>query len=557
MARKVIIVGGVAGGASAAARLRRLDEQVEIIMVEKGEAISYANCGLPYYIGDVITERKNLFVQTPGSMQRRFNIDVRVQSEVIDIDRNRKEIVIRDLVKNTTYRESYDQLVLSTGSVPLIPKIPGIDLDRVFALRNIPDTDRIKQYLVQNRIKTAAVVGGGFIGVEMAENLSHLNKEVVLIEMSNQVLNNLDYEMAAQVHQKLRSRGVKLLLGSGVAAISKAGEALEIELNDSRRLIADMVILAVGVRPEVRLAVSAGLELGTTGALRVNHRLQTSDPDIYAVGDAVEVKELITGKPYWVPLAGPANRQGRILGDILAGRDIQYRGAQGTSIIKVFDLTAGSTGLNEKTLTKWGIAYQTSITHSNSHATYYPGAFPLTIKLLFAPEDGRLYGAQVTGYQGADKRLDVLAAAIRSRQTVYDLTELELAYAPPFSSAKDPVNIAGYTASNIFNGDVAVITWDRLLQDGSDRYFLLDVREPEELQMGSIAGAVNIPLDQLRDRLDQLPRDRTIVAYCQIGLRAYLAARILMQHGFDKVKNLSGGYRTFSLVQADREQNRE
>ncbi|HYH01977.1 MAG TPA: FAD-dependent oxidoreductase, partial [Bacillota bacterium] len=310
MTRKVIIVGGVAGGASAAARLRRLDEAVEIILVEKGEAISYANCGLPYYIGDVITERENLFLQTPGSMQQRFKIDVRVQSEVIRIERDRKEIVIKDLVKDETYRESYDQLVLSTGSVPLIPKLPGTDLERVFALRNIPDMDRIKQYLKQNRIETAAVIGGGFIGVEMAENLTHLNKQVTLVEMANQVLNNLDYEMAARVHQELRSRGVRLLFGNGVTAITKKGDTLEVELNDSQRLMADMVILAVGVRPEVRLAVDAGLELGTTGAVRVNNRLQTSDPDIYAVGDAVEITELITGKPYWVPLAGPANRQG-------------------------------------------------------------------------------------------------------------------------------------------------------------------------------------------------------------------------------------------------------
>jgi NADPH-dependent 2,4-dienoyl-CoA reductase/sulfur reductase-like enzyme/peroxiredoxin family protein/rhodanese-related sulfurtransferase/TusA-related sulfurtransferase len=553
MTKKVIIVGGVAGGASTAARLRRLDENAEILLIERGEEISYANCGLPYYIGDVIADRSRLFLQTPESFHNTFNVDVRVRSEVVRIDRETKEVVINDLTAGRSYRENYDQLVLSTGSTPIVPRIPGIDSQRVFVLRNIPDMDRLKQFVADNPVGTAVVIGGGFIGLEVAENLVHLKKNVTIVEMANQVLNNLDYEMAAKVHQELRDQGVHLILGNGVTAIRETERALEVSLGDRRTLNADMVVMAVGVRPEVRLAAEAGLELGQTGALRVDRRLRTSDPNIYAVGDAIEVTEIIAGKSIWVPLAGPANRQGRILADILSGRAEEYHGAQATSIVKVFGMTAGSTGLTEKTLKKWEINYLTSVIHSNSHASYYPGAEPLTLKLLFAPEDGKLYGAQVVGYEGADKRLDVLAAAIRFGKTVADLTELELAYAPPFSSAKDPVNIAGYTATNILKGDVSVITWDQLLREGPENFFLLDVREPVVVQAGDIAGAVNIPLEQLRGRLSELPKDRTIVLYCQVGLRAYLGARILLQNGFTRVKNLSGGYRTFSLVQNDRE----
>jgi NADPH-dependent 2,4-dienoyl-CoA reductase/sulfur reductase-like enzyme/peroxiredoxin family protein/rhodanese-related sulfurtransferase/TusA-related sulfurtransferase len=557
MTKKVIIVGGVAGGASTAARLRRLDEDAEILLIERGEEISYANCGLPYYIGDVIPERDRLFLQTPGSFRGLFNVDVRVRSEVVRIERETKEVVIHDLTAGRNYRENYDQLVLSTGSTPIVPRIPGIDSNRVFVLRNIPDMDRLKQFVAHNPVSAAVVIGGGFIGLEVAENLTRLKKNVTIVEMANQVLNNLDYEMAAQVHQELRGQGINLILGNGVTAIRETETFLEVVLNGRRTLNADMVVMAVGVRPEVRLAAEAGLELGQTGALRVDRRLRTSDPDIYAVGDAIEVTEIIAGKSIWVPLAGPANRQGRILADILSGRAEEYHGAQATSIVKVFDMTAGSTGLTEKTLKKWEINYLTSVIHSNSHASYYPGAEPLTLKLLFAPEDGKLYGAQVVGYEGADKRLDVLAAAIRFGKTVADLTELELAYAPPFSSAKDPVNIAGYTATNILKGDVSVITWDQLLREGPENFLLLDVREPVVIQAGGIAGAVNIPLEQLRGRLSELPKDRTIVLYCQVGLRAYLGARILLQNGFTRVKNLSGGYKTFSLVQNDRERAAE
>jgi NADPH-dependent 2,4-dienoyl-CoA reductase/sulfur reductase-like enzyme/peroxiredoxin family protein/rhodanese-related sulfurtransferase/TusA-related sulfurtransferase len=557
MAKKVIIIGGVAGGASAAARLRRLNENAQILLVERGEEISYANCGLPYYIGDVISNRDRLFLQTPDSFHSRFNVDVRVRSEVVRIDRESKKVVIHDLNTGRSYSENYDQLVLATGSTPIVPRIPGIDSGRVFVLRNIPDMDRLKQFVDRNPVNSAVVIGGGFIGLEVAENLTHLQKNLTLVEMANQVLTNLDYEMAAKVHQELRDHGVNLILGNGVVAIRETDRVLEVVLNDRQVLKADMVVMAVGVRPEVRLAAEAGLELGQTGALRVDRRLRTSDPNIYAVGDAIEVTGIIAGKTFWVPLAGPANRQGRILADILSGRPEEYQGAQATSIVKVFDLTAGSTGLTEKTLKKWGIDYLTSVTHSSSHASYYPGAKPLTIKLLFAPDDGKLYGAQIVGYEGADKRLDVLATAIRFGKTVEDLTELELAYAPPFSSAKDPVNIAGYTATNILKGDVAVITWDRFLTAEPNRFFLLDVREPVEVQMGSIEGAVNIPVDQLRDRLGELPKDREIVLYCQVGLRAYLGARILMQNGFTQVKNLSGGYKTFDLVRHDREQAAE
>ncbi|MGE5582870.1 MAG: DsrE/DsrF/DrsH-like family protein [Bacillota bacterium] len=554
MTKKILIVGGVAGGASAAARLRRLDETAEIVILEKGEAISYANCGLPYYIGGIISERGNLFLQTPEGMKKRFNIEVRVKNEVLEIDRKQKEVVVRDHHNGRTYRESYDKLVLSPGSVPIIPKVPGVQLQRVFTLRNIPDTDRMKQYLNENKVTSAVVVGGGFIGIEMAENLVNSKKKVTLIEMAGQVLNNLDYEMAAMVHQELRSKEIDLILGNGLAAISESGKNLEVILSNGRKIVADIVILAVGVRPETKLAAEAGLKLGVTGAIQVDEKMRTSDPDIYAVGDAVEIREIVSGKESWFPLAGPANHQGRLLADIICGRDVAYHGAQGTAIVKVFELGAGSTGLSEKALKKAGIEYLTSITHSNSHASYYPGALPLTVKLLFAPKSGALLGAQVVGYDGVDKRLDILAAAIRFKKTVFDLTELELAYAPPFGSAKDPVNIAGYTATNIILDDVKVITWDQLPTGDPQGRFLLDVREPAEVQLGSIRGAVNIPLHELRGRLAEIPKDREIIVYCQIGLRAYIAARILQQNGF-RVSNLSGGYKTYQFVEKDRERS--
>lgn len=550
MVKKVVIVGGVAGGASTAARLRRLDEQVEIVLLEKGDAISYANCGLPYYIGGVITDRDELFVQTPEGMKKRFNIDVRVNHEVLKVDPVKKEVLIKDLQHGNTYVESYDSLVLSPGSKPIVPKVSGAELPKVFTLRNIPDTDRIKQYLMNNKVNSAVVVGGGFIGIEMAENLSASKIKVSLVELAPQVLNNLDYEMASMVHQEMRGKGIELILGNGLAAINETDTALEITLNNGQKIPADIVILAIGVKPETKLAVEAGLTLGVTGAIQVNQKMQTSDPNIYAVGDAVEIQEIISGKPGWLPLAGPANRQGRLLADILAGRDENYHGAQGTSIVKVFNLAAGSTGLNEKTLKKWDIPYLSSITHPNSHAAYYPGASPLTIKLLFAPESGQLYGAQIVGYEGVDKRLDVLASAIRFQKTVFDLTDLELAYAPPFSSAKDPVNIAGYAATNILNQDVDALSWDQL--ESHPHGFYLDVREPIEVELGTLPGAVNIPLHELRGRLGELPKDKEIIVNCQVGLRAYIASRILLQNGFANVKNLSGGYKTYHIARQER-----
>jgi CoA-disulfide reductase len=553
MSKKIVIVGGVAGGASTAARLRRLDDQMEIILLEKGGAISYANCGLPYYIGGVITERDELFLQTPEGMKKRFNIDVRVKHEVVKIDTTKQELLIKDLQHGKTYTESYDKLVLSPGSTPIIPKIPGTQLPKIFTLRNIPDTDAIKQYLMEHKVNSAVVVGGGFIGLEMAENLLESKIKVSLIEMANQVLNNLDYEMAAMVHQELRGKGVDLILGNGLAAISDTGKALEVLLNNGQKIATDIVILAVGVRPETKLATEAGLKIGVTGAIQVNPKMQTSDPHIYAVGDAVEIQERVSGKPSWLPLAGPANRQGRLLADILAGKDESYHGAQGTAIVKVFNLAAGSTGLNEKALKKLGINYLTSITHPNSHAAYYPGASPLTIKLLFAPDNGRVLGAQVIGYEGVDKRIDVLATAIRFEKTVFDLMDLELAYAPPFSSAKDPVNIAGYAAANIINQDVTAITWDQLISEEQNKCFYLDVRETVEVQLGTIPGAINIPLHELRGRLAELPKDKEIIVNCQVGLRAYIASRILTQNGFSAVKNLSGGYKTYQAAHKEQE----
>ncbi len=553
MAKKVVIVGGVAGGASCAARLRRLDETAEIIILEKGEAISYANCGLPYYVGNIITGRDQLFVQTPQAMKSRFKIDVRIRNEAIRIDRDQREIEVKDLGQYKVYRESYDILVMATGSNPIIPNIPGTDFRQVFTLRNIPDTDRIKQYLTENKVNSAVVIGGGFIGLEMAENLAHAGKKVTLIEMADQVLNNLDYEMAAPVHQELRAHKIELILGDGLAAISQGHDKKQLDVitGHGRKITAEMVILALGVRPDSKLVAAAGLATGTNGAIQVNRQFQTSDPAIYAVGDVIAVPEIVSGKTGWVPLAGPADRQGRLLADLICGREIEYQGAQGTSIVKVFDLTAGSTGLSEKRLKKSGIEYQSAIVHPNSHASYYPGALPLSVKLLFAPATGRIFGAQAVGYDGVDKRLDVLATMLRFEKTVFDLTDLELAYAPPFSSAKDPVNMAGYVASNILNQDVAVVTWDQLAVPPALNYFILDVREPAEVQLGAISGAVNIPLDQLRDRLGELPKDREIVAYCQVGVRSYIATRILKQNGF-RVKNLSGGYKTYQTVIRER-----
>ncbi|MFD3448373.1 CoA-disulfide reductase [Microbacteriaceae bacterium 4G12] len=544
--KKVVIVGGVAGGATTAARLRRLSETDEIVMFERGEYISFANCGLPYYIGEVITDRKKLLVQTVEGMSKRFQIDIRNVTEVIAVNRDRKTVSVKNLKTGETYEESYDTLVLSPGAKPIQPPIPGIDTAKaLFTLRNVPDTDRIKQYVDEQKPKHAIVIGGGFIGVEMAENLRERNVEVTLVEMANQVMAPIDYEMAAMVHTHMKKHGVELILEDGVQAFENEGKA--VRLNSGKEVHTDMIILAIGVQPENKLAKDAGLELGVRGTIKVNETFQTSDPSIYAIGDAIEVRDYINGTETMIPLAGPANRQGRLVADHINGRNVSYKGTMGTSIVKVFDLTVAATGNNEKTLQRLGIPYEVVHVHPANHATYYPGAAQIALKLIFNKETGEIYGAQAVGTDGADKRIDVLATAIKGKLKVTDLPDLELAYAPPFSSAKDPVNMAGYVASNIVEGDVETVQWHEIDEIVKQGHLLIDVRDPGEVARGAIAGSVNIALNDLRDHLDKLPKDQTIYVSCQVGLRGYLASRILEQNGF-KVKNLDGGYKTYSSV---------
>ncbi|KXG76018.1 Coenzyme A disulfide reductase [Fervidicola ferrireducens] len=547
MGKKVLIVGGVAGGASAAARLRRLDESAEIIMFERGEYVSFANCGLPYYVGEVIAERKKLLVQTPENFKARFNIDVRVNSEVTRIFPDKKQVEVREK-DGRTYIETYDYLILSPGASPVRPPIPGIEAENIFTVRTIPDVDRIKDFIEKAKPKRAVVVGGGFIGLEMAENLHARGIKTTIVEMLDQVLAPLDFEMAAIVHGHIRAAGVDLVLKDGVKAfINENNLTKEVELQSGRRIPADLVVLAIGVKPEVKLAKEAGLEIGERGGIRVNEKLQTSDPYIFAIGDAIEVKDFVTGQYTLIPLAGPANKQGRIVADIIAGRDAKYEGTQGTAIVKIFDCVAASTGANEKTLKRLGIPHAVSFTHPGSHAGYYPGSTAMSIKLIFDPETGKVLGAQIVGKEGVDKRIDVIASAIRRGDTVFDLQELELAYAPPFSSAKDPVNMAGYVAGNIITGDMPVIQWHEIENLDRQNTVILDVRTKAEYELGHIEGSVNIPVDELRTRLSEIPRDKEIVVYCQVGLRAYIATRILMQNGY-KVKNLSGGWKTYKAA---------
>jgi len=556
MSLKVLIVGGGAGGASAAARLRRLDESAEIIMFEKGEFISYANCGLPYYIGEVIKEKEKLVVQTPEKMRERFNIDVRTFSEVIRIDRKNKMIEVRDIAGDTVYSEKYDKLILSPGAEPVKPKFPGIDSPRIFTLRNIPDTYRIKKFIDTERPNRAVVVGAGFIGLEVAENLRRMGVKVTIVELADHVIGPLDFDMAALVHQHLKTKEVEFYLKDAVKAFSTGKADIDVELASGRILKTDMVILGIGVKPDSKLASEAGLSLGKHGGIEVNEYMQTSDPDIYAVGDAVEVRDYIYGLVHenagegkvLIPLAGPANKQGRIAANNIAGRMEKYTGTQGTSIVKVFDITVAITGSNERMLKKNGIEYERSYTHSPSHAGYYPGSIPLSIKLLFSRKDGKILGAQIIGYEGVDKRIDVIATAIRAGMTVFDLEKLELAYAPPYSSAKDPVNIAGFAASNILKGDVDIFHWDEVAGLDREKVMLIDVRTKMEYDIGTIEGAVNIPVDELRVRINELPRDKDIYLFCQVGLRGYVAARMLKQKGFRNVKNLSGGYKTYQLA---------
>jgi NADPH-dependent 2,4-dienoyl-CoA reductase/sulfur reductase-like enzyme/peroxiredoxin family protein/rhodanese-related sulfurtransferase/TusA-related sulfurtransferase len=538
MPKKVIIIGGVAGGASAAARLRRLDEDAEIIMFERGDYISFANCGLPYYVGGIITERDKLLVQTKEDMEARFNMDVRVRSEVVKIFREQKEVEV--LSGGEIYRESYDYLILSPGAAPVVPPIPGIDRQGIYTLRNMADVDAIKGHLDNQKPERAVVIGGGFVGVEMVENLKEAGSQVTLVEAADQIMGPLDPEMSKMLEKQLLDNGVKVITGDAVAEFG-GQEDIEVMLQSGVKVKADIVILAIGVKPESKLAMEAGLDLGERGGIKVDRYLRTSDPSIYAVGDAIEVKDIVNEDYTLIPLAGPANKQGRIAADNISGREVSFDGSQGTSIIKVFDITGAATGNNEKALKRLNIPYLKSYTHSPSHAGYYPGSFMLTIKLLFSPTDGKILGAQITGREGVDKRIDVLATAVRHGLTVYDLEELELAYAPPYSSAKDPVNMAGFTAANILKGDMKVIhleEWEKL---SKQNYFLLDVRTKEEFDNGHLEGAVNIPVDDLRARINDLPKDKEIIIYCKIGLRGYIAYRILHQKGF-KVKNLSGGY---------------
>jgi CoA-disulfide reductase len=546
MAKKVVIVGGVAGGATTAARLRRLDENTEIVMIERGEYISFANCGLPYYIGGAIQERDALLVQTVEGMSKKFNMDIRNLSEVTSIDRERKVVEIKNLATGETYEENYDVLVLSPGASPIKPPIPGInEADALFTLRNISDTDKIKTYVDELKPTKATVIGGGFIGVEMAENLWERGVEVTLVEMADQIMAPIDFEMASILHQHLREKGVNLVLEDGVKSFEQNGKL--INLNSGKQIDSDLIILAIGVAPENKLAKEAGLELGLRGATRVNERLQTADESIYAIGDAIEVKDYINGQATHIPLAWPANRQGRIVADHINGIDSKYQGTLGTSIAKVFDMTVAATGNNEKTLKKLGISYDVVHVHPSSHAGYYPGAFPIALKLIFNRETGKIFGAQAVSYDGADKRIDVLATAIKGGMTIFDLPDLELAYAPPYSSAKDPVNMAGYAAKNIAEGLVETVQWHEINDILANGGNLIDVREPIERDMGMIDGSVNIPLGELRERLHEIPTGQDIYVYCQVGHRGYLASRILMQAGF-KVKNLDGGYKTYSCV---------
>jgi len=539
---KYIIIGAVAGGASAAARLRRLNEKAEIVIFEKGEYISYANCGLPYYIGDVISDRNKLFVQTATSFRNRFNIDVRISTEVTGIDAMNKTVSARNLLTGEEYTESFDKLVLSPGAEPIRPPLPGIGLPGIFTLRNVTDTDFIKQYVDQRKNGRAVVIGAGFIGLEMAENLHDLGIKVSVVEMGNQILAPVDFPVAAMAQQHIRSKGVDLRLSSAVTGFEKENDTLKVLLKDGTVLDADVVILSIGVRPDTRLAVAAGLELGAAKGIWVNEYLQTSHPDIYAVGDAIEYANPVTGQSMNTYLAGPANKQGRIAANnIVLGNKHLYNGSINTAIVKVFDMTVATAGTASKHLKMAGINHIVSTNHSGSHAGYYPGAKQMTIQIAFSPENGRLYSAQIAGYDGVDKRIDILASVIKNKGTIYDLTEFEHAYAPPYSSAKDPVNMAGFIAENILTDRLNIFYWNDL-GDGDDNSYLLDVRTVREFEAGHIEGAANIPVDEIRDRLSEIPAGKRIDIYCEAGLRGYLASRILRQNGFNEVFNLSGGY---------------
>ena len=548
---KHLIVGGVAGGATAAARIRRNDEKAEIILFEKGEYISYANCGLPYYIGGTIKERSSLFVQTPEAFGRRFNIDVRTQSEVIEIDIAKKEVKVRG-EDGSVYTENYDRLLLSPGATAVKPPIKGIESDGIFTLRNVYDTDRIKEYITKHRVQRAVIVGGGFIGLEMAENLHAAGAKVSVVEMAPQVMAPMDFSMAQIVHEHLVTKGVELHLGEGVVAFESNNDRIDVVLSSQKSIAADIVILSIGVRPTTNLARDAKIALGEVGGIRVDSFMQTSAEGIYAVGDAVEFEHPLLNKPWLNLLAGPANRQARIAADnMVLGNHTEYEGSIGTAIAKVFDITVASTGVPAKRLRELNIPYLTATIHPNSHAQYYPGAMPMTIKVVFSPDNGKLYGAQIVGVEGVDKRIDSYAMAIKQGLSITALMEIEHAYAPPFSSAKDPVAMSAYVASNILSGKMTPLYWRDLLTTNRAERVLLDVRTPEEYALGTIDDAINIDLDNLRERLDEIPRDKPIYLFCGVGLRGYLASNILKANGYRDVRNLIGGIRTYNIATAD------
>ena len=548
---KYLVIGGVAGGATVAARLRRLDEDAQIVLFERGEYVSYANCGLPYYIGGEINDRKKLFVQTVQGFIDRFRIDIRTEQEVVAIHPDKKTVDVKNLETGETYSESYDKLALSPGAEPLRPRIEGIDNTKIFTLRSVPDTDMIKSYVDDQKPKSAIVVGGGFIGLEMAENLHRQGIKVTIVEMANQVMAPLDFSMAQIVHEELVGQGVDLILSDGVERFGDDGGRVVVNLKSGSSLPVDMVLLSIGVRPETKLAIEAGLKIGSARGIAVNEFMQTSDENIYALGDACEVIHGVTGKPALIPLAGPANKQGRIVADnMVSGNHSKYKGTIGTSVAKVFDLTVASAGANAKLLKREGIPYVSSFTHSSSHAGYYPNALSMSLKILFSPSDGRLLGAQIVGFDGVDKRVEMAAQVIQHHGTVYDLTELEHAYAPPYSAAKDPINMAGFVAENILCGKVKIAQWRDLNPDDNSTT-LLDVRTADEYALGTIPSSINIPLDSLRSRIAELPKGKPIIVNCAVGLRGYLAYRILVQHGFTDVRNLSGGFKTWHVATTD------
>lgn len=546
MHKKIIIVGGVAGGATTAARLRRLDEFADIILLERGEYISFANCGLPYHIGGVITSRDSLIVQSVEDMKAKFNIDVRIFSEAQNIDQTRKTLLVKDLKTGKTYEESYDKVIISTGAQPIMPPIPGLnEATNLFKLRNIPDMDEIILYIKENNPQTATVIGGGFIGIEMMENLAHLGLKVNLVEMAPQVMAMFDYEMAQIIHQKIVDNGVNLILNDGVKSFEQSGK--KITLQSGTTLLTDLIIFAIGVRPDNELAKAAGLELTTRGSVKVNEYMQTSNPDIYAIGDVVDIINEVTGQPMSAALAGPANKQGRFVANHINGITDAYHGTLATSAAKIFEMTVASTGVNEKILKQLGLPYKGIHVHPTNHASYYPNSDVISLKVLFNPETEKIYGGQAIGGEGTDKRIDVLATAIHGNMKVTELKNLDLAYAPPFSSAKDPINMIGFVADNLIKGMVQTITWSDMQELASKGAYIIDVREEAEYILEYLPGSVNIPLSQIRQRLDEIPKDQEIFVYCHVGQRGYAASRILKQHGFP-VKNLDGGLKSYSCV---------